>query len=75
MRAGINSGSMIAATLMTGAIRNRKTGETVYALTLGIPEQSVTFEALDDSIGIEQVSLVESDQPVQVGAIGGRLDH
>ena len=34
-------------------------------MTLGIPEQSVTFEALSDDIGIEQVSLVESDQPIR----------
>jgi len=42
-----------------------KDGETVYAMTLGIPEQSVTFEALDQSVGIKTVSLVESDQPVR----------
>ncbi len=42
-----------------------KDGRTVYAMTLGIPEQSVTFEALDQSVGIKKVSLVESDQPVR----------
>lgn len=42
-----------------------KDGRTVYAMTLGIPQKSVTFEALDDSVDIKRVSLVESDQPIQ----------
>ena len=42
-----------------------KDGKTVYAMTLGIPERSVSFEALDESVAVENVSLLESDQPVQ----------
>lgn len=42
-----------------------KDGKAVYAMTLGIPERSVTFAALDDSVAVERVSLLESDQPVQ----------
>ena len=41
-----------------------KDGMTVYAMTLGIPKSSVTFEALNSAVGIERVSLVESDLPV-----------
>ena len=41
-----------------------KDGGTVYAMALGIPERSVTFEALNDAVAIEQVALVETDQPV-----------
>ena len=41
-----------------------KDGRTVYALALGIPERSLTFEALDSSVPIERVTLLESDQPV-----------
>ena len=42
-----------------------KDSGTVYAMALGIPEQSVTFGALNDEVAIERVALVESDQPVQ----------
>ncbi len=42
-----------------------KDGKTVYAMTLGIPERSVSFEALDESVAVESVSLLESDQPAQ----------
>ncbi len=42
-----------------------KDGQTVYAMTLGIPERSVTFGALDVSVPVARVSLLESDQPVQ----------
>ena len=42
-----------------------KDGKTVYAMTLGIPKQSVTFEALAGDVAIAAVSLLESDQPVQ----------
>ena len=42
-----------------------KDGKTVYAMTLGIPPGSVTFEALNESAPVEHVSLLESDQPVQ----------
>ena len=42
-----------------------KDGKTVYAMTLGIPEQPVTFEALNETVPIEGVALLESDQPVQ----------
>ena len=41
-----------------------KDGKTVYAMTLGIPEQRVIFEALNESVPVEGVSLLESDQPV-----------
>ena len=53
-----------------------KDGKSVYAMTLGIPAASVTFEALGDAVGIEQVSLVESDQPVawEQTAAGLRID-
>ena len=40
-------------------------GKMVYAMTLGIPAKAVTFEALSGNVAIEQVTLVESDQPVQ----------
>ena len=42
-----------------------KDGKTVYAIALGIPERTVTFEALDESVAIERVTLLESDQPVK----------
>ena len=42
-----------------------KDGKTVYAMTLGIPKQLVTFEALAGDAAIAAVSLLESDQPVQ----------
>ena len=42
-----------------------KDGKSVYAMTLGIPAQSVTFEALDESVGIKRMSMLESDQPVE----------
>jgi len=40
-----------------------KDGQTIYAITLGIPEKSVIFEALGQ-VAIQSVSLVGSDQPV-----------
>ncbi len=42
-----------------------KDGKTVYAMTLGIPAGEVTFEALNGGVGVETVSLLESDQPVK----------
>ena len=41
-----------------------KDGKTVYAMALGIPQRSITFADLDDSLAIERVSMLESDQPV-----------
>ena len=41
-----------------------KDGGTVYAMALGIPKGSLTFAALNESVAIERVSLLESDQPV-----------
>ena len=41
-----------------------KDGGTVYAIALGIPSHTVTFEALDDKVALERVTLLESDQPV-----------
>ena len=41
-----------------------KDGATVYAIALGIPAKSVTFEALDNKVPVERVALLESDQPV-----------
>ncbi len=41
-----------------------KDGGTVYAIALGIPSHTVTFEALDNKVAIERVTLLESDQPV-----------
>ncbi len=41
-----------------------KDGKTIYAMTLGIPQASVTFADLDDSVAIERVSLLESEEPV-----------
>ena len=41
-----------------------KDGRTIYAMTLGVPRRSVTFEALHHEVAIESVSLLESDQPV-----------
>ena len=41
-----------------------KDGSTVYAMTLGIPRESVTFEALNHEVGVEHVSLLGSEQPV-----------
>lgn len=42
-----------------------KDSQTVYAMTLGIPASSVTFEALDETVPVARVSLLESDQPVK----------
>ncbi len=42
-----------------------KDGKTVYAMTLGIPRETVTFEALDDAVAIDSVALLGSDQPVK----------
>ena len=42
-----------------------KDGKTVYAMALGIPERTVTFAALSESVAVARVSLLESDQPVQ----------
>ena len=50
-----------------------KDGKTVYAMALGIPERSVTFAALDESVAVEHVSLLESDQPVQWAQSAGGL--
>ena len=41
-----------------------KDGKTVYAIALGIPQRSITFADLDESLAIERVSMLESDQPV-----------
>ncbi len=41
-----------------------KDGGTVYAIALGIPERSLTFAALDETVPIERVTLLESDQSV-----------
>lgn len=41
-----------------------KDGKTVYAMTLGIPQKSVTFEALNPSVSVESVTLIGSDAPV-----------
>ena len=40
-------------------------GKTIYAMTLGIPPGSVTFEALDETVPVARVSLLESEQAVQ----------
>ena len=40
-------------------------GKSVYAMTLGIPREKVTFEALGDAVAIESVELLGSDQPVK----------
>ena len=42
-----------------------KDGRNVYAMTLGIPTGSVTFEALHEGVGIKHVSLVGTGQPAQ----------
>ena len=42
-----------------------KDGKTVFAMTLGIPERTATFEALDESVPVARVALLESEQPVQ----------
>ena len=36
-------------------------------MTLGIPRETVTFEALDDAVAIDSVALLGSDQPVKCG--------
>ena len=41
-----------------------KDGSTVYAMTLGIPKDSVRFDALSDDVAIESLSLLESQQPL-----------
>lgn len=41
-----------------------KGGKTLYALTLGVPETAVTFEALDPTISVQSVSLIGSEQAV-----------
>ena len=43
----------------------RKDGGAVYAMTLGIPTDSVTFEALHEGVGVEHVALVGTGQPAQ----------
>ena len=50
-----------------------KDGKTVYAMTLGIPERAVTFEALNNDVAIDQVAMVESDQPVHWAQSGTGL--
>ena len=39
-----------------------KDGGTVYALALGIPERTVSFEALHDGLAIERVTMLETDE-------------
>ena len=53
-----------------------KDGKTVYAMALGIPERSLTFAALNESLPIERVTLLESGQPVNwtQSAVGLTID-
>ena len=50
-----------------------KDGATVYAMTLGIPEASVTFEALNDDVGIEQCIAGRIRSAYSLGADAGRF--
>ena len=41
-----------------------KDGKTVYAMTLGVPAEAVTFAALDESVAVNGLSLLQSPQPL-----------